>query len=76
MSPSKHAKAADLRVLSPKEIVSRVEDRKKELFDMRFAAEAGRLEKPHTVRAAKKEIARLLTVLREKEAASGPEGTK
>lgn len=69
MSPAKHAKAADLRTLSPQEITTRVADRRKELFDMRFAAEAGRLEKPHTVRAARKEIARLLTVLREKEVA-------
>jgi large subunit ribosomal protein L29 len=48
------------------EIAQKVDTLKKELFDRRTEAKAGRIEKPHRLKIIRKDIARCETVLKEK----------
>jgi large subunit ribosomal protein L29 len=50
----------------------KMEALKKDLYNLRTEAEAGRVEKPHKIRDARKDIARCETILREKSDASKP----
>ena len=59
-------KANELRNMTADEIKQKVEVLKKELYNLRTEAEAGRVEKPHKIRDARKDIARCETILREK----------
>ena len=52
----------DLRALSVEELTTREAELKKELFDLRFQAAAGRLEKTAKLDEVKKTIARVKTV--------------
>ncbi len=60
-------KAADLRQLSPSELESRLDELKEELFNLRFQREVGQLEDANRIRITKRNIARVKTVLREKQ---------
>ncbi|MDR0198954.1 MAG: 50S ribosomal protein L29 [Streptococcaceae bacterium] len=57
---------SDLRGLSAEELETREAALKKELFDLRFQAAAGRLENTHKLDEVKKSIARVKTVQAEK----------
>ncbi|MDP2912407.1 MAG: 50S ribosomal protein L29 [Candidatus Omnitrophota bacterium] len=59
-------KANELRNMTVDEIMQKVGALKKELFDLRTEAKAGRIEKPHRINEARKDIARCETVIREK----------
>ncbi|MBN2453736.1 MAG: 50S ribosomal protein L29 [Candidatus Omnitrophica bacterium] len=59
-------KANELRNMTVDEIAQKVEALKKDLFNMRTEAKAGRIEKPHKMRDVRKDIARCETVLKEK----------
>lgn len=61
-------KAKEYRNLNPDELNEKLEGLKKELFTLRLQAKLGKLEKHSTVRRTKREVARVKTVLREKEA--------
>ena len=65
--------ADELRKLSNEEINKRILELKDELFDLRMQKSTAALEKPHRIKAAKKEIARLLTILTERENEGGNE---
>ncbi|HOA23723.1 MAG TPA: 50S ribosomal protein L29 [Aggregatilineales bacterium] len=60
-------KAADLRQLSPGELEARLDELKEELFNLRFQREVGQLEDANRIRITKRNIARVKTVLREKQ---------
>jgi len=60
-------KLSEMRKLSVAELQKEVVARKKELMELRFQASIGQLDKNHRVRETKREIARLLTVLTEKQ---------
>ncbi len=60
-------KANELRNMTTAEIKLKIEALKKELFNLRTEAKAGRIEKPHKISEARKDIARCETVTREKE---------
>lgn len=62
-----HLKAKELRNLTPDELKEKVEGAKKELFSLRMQARLGKLEKHSAVRIAKRDVARIKTILREKE---------
>jgi large subunit ribosomal protein L29 len=49
------------------ELETKVMDLKAELFQLRFQLATGQLENPMRIKAVKKEIAQLKTILREKE---------
>ena len=59
-------KANELRNMTADEIRLKVEGLKKELYNLRTEARAGRVEKPHRISEIRKDIARCETVMREK----------
>jgi large subunit ribosomal protein L29 len=60
-------KSAPLRDLGDTELVSRLGESKEELFKLRFQLATGQQENTARVGQVKKEIARLNTILRERE---------
>ena len=60
-------KTEELRLLSNDDLVARLKENKEELFNLRFQSATGQLENHGRLRAVKKEIARIYTVLRERE---------
>ena len=62
-------RASELRALSDEELAQRLAERRQELFNLRFQAVTGALENTARLRLAKREIARILTVVREREGA-------
>ena len=58
---------SDLRNLATDELVSKLRESKEELFNLRFQAATGQLESHGRLRAVRKDIARLYTVMRERE---------
>ena len=60
-------KASKLRELSEDELIVRLRDTRKELFNLRFQHATGQLENTARLKAVKSDIARMYTVLRERE---------
>ena len=60
-------KAVEIRDLSLTEINQKVSDLKAELFNLRFQLAVNQLENPQRIKVVKRDIARLKTVLRERE---------
>ena len=60
-------KAAELRELSTEELGKKLADLKQELFTLRFQHAINQLENPGRIDAVKKDIARVMTVLAEKQ---------
>ena len=56
-----------IRDMSIEEMDARVEDLKKELFNLRFQSAINQLENPMRLKAVRKEIAVVKTILRERE---------
>ena len=59
--------AADPRNSSEEELNSKLAEAKTELFNLRFQAATGQLESHGRLHAVRKEIARIYTVMRERE---------
>ena len=57
----------EVREKSSDDLKKTVEDMKVELFDLRFARATGSIDNPMRIRELKKSIARILTVLHERE---------
>ena len=68
--------AGELRELTDEELTERVRESKEELFNLRFQMATGQLDNNRRLRTVRQEIARVYTVLRERELglASGPDG--
>ena len=60
-------KANELRKLSVEELNTKLADLKAELFNLRFQHTINQLDNPMRITAVKKDIARIKTVIREKE---------
>jgi large subunit ribosomal protein L29 len=60
-------KTEELRLLSNEELVARLKEGKEELFNLRFQSATGQLENHGRLRAVKKDIARIYTIMRERE---------
>jgi len=60
-------KAEEIRVLSAEELAKQLEAAHKELFDLRFRLATKQLVNHRQVRKVKKDIARLKTIIRERE---------
>ena len=58
--------AAELRNLGRDELLSKLAEAKEELFNLRFQAATGQLESHGRLRAVRKDIARIYTVLTER----------
>ena len=62
-------KAAEIRKMSASELEEQLRELKDELFKLRFQQAINQLDNPMRISAVKKDIARVLTVLRENELA-------
>ena len=62
-------KAAEIRKMSASELEEKLHELKDELFKLRFQQAINQLDNPMRISAVKKDIARVLTVLRETELA-------
>lgn len=60
-------KAEKLREMTSQELGEKVLELKNELFNLRFQLATGQLENPMRIKAVKKDIARVKTLIREKE---------
>ena len=63
-------KASELAELNDDDLATRLAEAKEELFNLRFQAATGQLENHGRLRTVRRDIARILTVLREKEIAA------
>jgi large subunit ribosomal protein L29 len=59
--------AAELREQSDEELVSRLREAKAELFNLRVQAATGQLENHGRLQVIRREIARIYTIMRERE---------
>ena len=59
-------KASQLREMTDEEIMQKKGTINKELFGLRQQAKMGRIDKPHRINLARKEIARIETILNER----------
>ena len=62
-------KTSEIRELSAEEMQRRVDELKQELFNLRFQHEIGQLENPQKIKQTKRGIARVRTVMRQRELA-------
>ena len=68
-------KLDEIRALSDAELRARVTELQEEQFRLRFRSATETLESPLRLREVRRDIARVLTILREKELAAAPKGT-
>jgi large subunit ribosomal protein L29 len=59
--------AVELRALEDEELLTRLREAKEELFNLRFQAATGQLESHGRLNAVRKDIARIYTIMRERE---------
>jgi len=57
----------ELRALSDEELNAKIKEAKKELFDLRLKQSTGSLEQPSKIRELRKNVARMKTILAERE---------
>ena len=62
-----HVKAQSMKEMTLEEIEQRVSELREELFNLRFRNSMRQLDNPLKIRESRREMARLLTVMREKE---------
>jgi large subunit ribosomal protein L29 len=62
-----NSNAAELRELSGEELLTRLREAKAELFNLRFQTATGQLANNRRLRLVRRNIARIYTVLRERE---------
>ena len=60
-------KASELRDLTVEELQTKLTELKEELFNLRFQLAVNQLENTSTIAAVKKDIARVSTILRQRE---------
>lgn len=58
-------KTSDIRNMTKDELENKHHSLKEELMNLRFKARMGKLEKPSEISRARKNVARILTILRE-----------
>ena len=61
-------KASELREMSVEQLNAKLGELKEELFNLRFQLAINQLDNPHKITDVKRDIARVMTVLREKNA--------
>ena len=61
-------KAIEIRKMSAEELEAKLKELKSELFNLRFQHAINQLDNPHKIADVKKDIARVMTILHEKNA--------
>lgn len=64
---TKTLKPADLDTFEDEHLIAELKKAKEELFNLRFQSATGQLESHGRVRAVKRDIARIYTIIRERE---------
>lgn len=60
-------KMEEFRKLSTEDLMKKIKENKEELFNLRFQQATGNLEKPVRLRELRKEVAKMKTIIRERE---------
>lgn len=60
-------KTSEIRKMSTEDILKKIDELKNELFDLNMKKATASLEKPHKIKKNRKDIARMKTVLAERE---------
>ena len=60
-------KIEELTKLTTEELNNKIKENKEELFNLRFQQATGNLEKPGRLKDLRKEVARMKTIIRERE---------
>ncbi len=63
-------KMMDIRELETNALIDQIEAKREELFKLRISWRTGSLEDPNQMRVVRKDIARMLTVVRERQLAA------
>ena len=66
-------KMVEIRKLTTEDLNKKLTENKKELFNLKFASATGTLEKPHRIKELRHEVAKIKTVIRERELNAGKE---
>ena len=66
-------KAAEIRELSAEDLAAKLKEARAELFNLRFQVVTGQISNPSRIGACKKDIARIKTILRQREMAAKAE---
>jgi len=61
------ATVRELRDLGDEELLERLDSSKEELFNLRFQLATGQLDNPMRIKDVRREVARILTILRERD---------
>lgn len=61
------SKMEELRKLSTEELNNKIKENKEELFNLRFQQATGNLEKPVRLRELRRQVAKMKTIIRERE---------
>jgi large subunit ribosomal protein L29 len=65
-------KASELAELTDEELATQLRDAKEELFNLRFQNVTGQLDNHNRLGEVRRDIARIFTVMRQREMAGGP----
>ncbi|MGH2681265.1 MAG: 50S ribosomal protein L29 [Actinomycetota bacterium] len=65
------SKAAELRDLTDEQLLERAESAKEELFNLRFQLATGQLDDSSSIKKVRHEIARIATVMRQRDIDAG-----
>ncbi len=71
-----HLKINELRKMSSEELNKKIKTSKEELFTKRMQQASGNLEKPAELRLLRKDVAKMLTILKERELEENAGGIK
>ena len=66
-------KVKEIRNMSSEELIKKADDLKGELFNLRFRLATGQLDNPQSIKMVKKDIARIKTIIRERQRQEGKE---
>lgn len=66
-------KTKEIRQMSSEELNKKVNELKNELFNLRFRLATGQLDNPSSIKVVKKDIARVKTIIKERELEMGKE---
>lgn len=69
-------KIRDIRELKTPELIKQIEEERKNLIDLKFAHQLKQLTNTAKLRTVKKDIAKMLTVLRERQMAEQKDSVK
>jgi large subunit ribosomal protein L29 len=67
MASAPNQKVSEVRELADEELVTRVRELKEELFNLRFQNATGQLDNNRRLQTVRRDIARIYTVMRERE---------